>query len=105
MEKLKREIQYETLVKDVPREDIVTEMLKDKVKENRILKMLSIIELVIIICVIIGAVYIFGTYDIESTTTPETITTTETYGFGGDFEQYNDNSSDNSRSICETNCV
>lgn len=61
MEKLKREIQYETLVKDVPREGVVTEMLKDKVKENRILKMLSIIELVIIICGIIGgSIYLWN---------------------------------------------
>lgn len=86
MEKLNHEIQYKSLVEDTPKEDVVTELLKEKVKENRILKMLSIIELVIIICGIIGAVYIFGTYDIESTTTTETIMTTETYGFGGDFE-------------------
>lgn len=97
MEKLKREIQYETLVKDLPREDVVTEMLKDKVKENRILKMLSIIELVIIICGIIGAVYIFGTYDVEMVT--ESVVTTETYGVGGDFEQYNDNSVNNSGGV------
>lgn len=97
MEKLNNEIKYNTLVKDATREDVVTEMLKDKVKENRMLKMLSIIEGVIIICGVIGAVYIFGNYNVETVT--ESITTTETYGFGGDFEQYNDNSVNNSGGV------
>lgn len=61
MEKLNHEIQYKSLVKDTPKEDVVTELLKEKVKENRILKMLSIIELVIIICGIIGgSIYLWN---------------------------------------------
>lgn len=95
MKKLKGEIDYECLVADEKREDIVTNMLREKVKELRIYKTIVLVESAILITIAIFCTYLFATYNIE--VEGESIETYETISVDGSFEQYNDNSSNNSR--------
>lgn len=94
MEKIEHEIQYETLVEDVSKEDAIKNLLVKEVKKGRVLKLVCTIESIFIAIILLIGIIVFSSYDVK--TVEENVITTETYGFDGDFEQYNDNSSNNS---------
>lgn len=94
MEKIEHEIQYETLVEDVSKEDAIKNLLVKEVKKGRVLKLVCTIESIFIAIILLIGIIVFSSYDVK--TVEENVITTETYGFDSDFEQYNDNSSNNS---------
>ena len=94
MEKIEHEIQYKTLVEDVSKEDVIKNLLVKEVKKGRVLKLVCTIESIFIAIILLIGIIVFSSYDVK--TVEENVITTETYGFGGDFGQYNDNSSNNS---------
>lgn len=93
--KIKKELEYNQVVNP---NFMNFEMLKNQRFTIKLLGILLTISLCINATFVGGLVYIFKNFDITTTTT----TTNENATFGGDFNNYNDNSSDN-RSITHNN--
>lgn len=73
------------------------EIIKNQERRNKRLDVICAISLMINAMLISTIAYVLTNYDISSTTTTTTTTThtNENATFGGDFNNYNDNSSDN----------
>lgn len=85
MKKLQEEINYKEIVSP---DNICFEIIKDLIKEQKKDRVVNYLLTTIIALFIITGAYILTHYEISSTTVNENAS------FGGDFNNYNDNSQD-----------